>query len=56
MESDSRKPGRGNASIRREVANDLVPAVAYRTGESKFVDGGFEDDLIPQRERCLGGR
>jgi hypothetical protein len=31
-----------------EIANDLVPAPAYRARESKFVDGGFEDDLIPQ--------
>lgn len=37
-----------------EVANDLVPAAAYRTGESKFVDGGFEDDLIPQTGSVFG--
>lgn len=37
-----------------EVANDLVPAAAYRTGEGKFVDGGFEDDLIPQTGAVFG--
>ncbi len=37
-----------------EVANDLVPAAAYRAGEGKFVDGGFEDDLIPQTGAVFG--
>lgn len=37
-----------------EVANDLVPAAAYRTGEGKFVDGSFEDDLIPQSGAVFG--
>ncbi|MDQ3665360.1 MAG: hypothetical protein M3410_01965 [Acidobacteriota bacterium] len=37
-----------------EVENDLVPAPAYRTGEGKFVDGGFEDDLIPQTGAVFG--
>lgn len=37
-----------------EVANDLVPSRAYRTGEGKFVDGGFEDDLIPQTGAVFG--
>lgn len=37
-----------------EVANDLVPAAAYRTGEGKFVDGGFEDDLTPQTGAVFG--
>ncbi|MCM3874747.1 MAG: hypothetical protein ND895_28975 [Pyrinomonadaceae bacterium] len=37
-----------------EVANDLVPTAAYRTGEGKFVDGGFEDDLIPQTGSVFG--
>jgi len=37
-----------------EVANDLVPAAAYRTGEGKLVDGGFEDDLIPQTGAVFG--
>jgi tetratricopeptide (TPR) repeat protein len=37
-----------------EVENDLVPSAAYRTGEGKFVDGGFEDDLIPQTGAVFG--
>ncbi|MCA1605614.1 MAG: hypothetical protein LC775_09125, partial [Acidobacteria bacterium] len=37
-----------------EVANDLVPSAAYRTGEGKFVDGGFEDDPIPQTGALFG--
>jgi hypothetical protein len=37
-----------------EVANDLVPAAAYGTGEGKFVDGGFENDLIPQMGTVFG--
>jgi hypothetical protein len=37
-----------------EVANDLVPGAAYRTGEGKFVDGSFEDDLIPQSGAVFG--
>ncbi len=37
-----------------EVANDLVPAASYRTGEGKFVDGGFEDDVIPQTGAVFG--
>jgi tetratricopeptide (TPR) repeat protein len=37
-----------------EVANDLVPAAAYRAGEGNFVDGGFEDDLIPQTGSVFG--
>lgn len=36
------------------VANDLVPAPAYRTAEGKFVDGGFEDDLVPQTGAVFG--
>ena len=30
------------------------PAAAYRTGEGKFVDGGFEDDLISQSGSVFG--
>jgi tetratricopeptide (TPR) repeat protein len=37
-----------------EVANDLVPAPAYRAVESKFVDGGFEDDLAPRTGSVFG--
>ncbi len=37
-----------------EVANDLVPAPAYRAGEGKFVDGSFEDDLAPQKGAVFG--
>jgi len=37
-----------------EVANDLVPAPTYRTGEGKFVDGGFEDDVAPQKGAVFG--
>ena len=37
-----------------EVANDLVPSAAYRTAEGKFVDGGFEDDLIHQTGSVFG--
>jgi Tfp pilus assembly protein PilF len=37
-----------------EVANDLVPAPAYRAAEGKFVDGGFEDDLITQAGAVFG--
>jgi tetratricopeptide repeat protein len=37
-----------------EVANDLVSSAAYRTEEGKFVDGGFEDDLIPQTGAVFG--
>jgi tetratricopeptide (TPR) repeat protein len=36
------------------VANDLVPTAAYRTSEGKLVDGGFEDDLIPQTGSVFG--
>jgi len=37
-----------------EIANDLVPADAYRTGDGKFVDGGFEGDLVPQTGSVFG--
>ena len=37
-----------------EVANDLVPSSAYRTGEGQLVDGGFEGDLIPQSGSVFG--
>jgi len=37
-----------------DVANDLVPTAAYRTEEGKFVDSGFEDDLIPQTGAVFG--
>ncbi|MBA3255503.1 MAG: tetratricopeptide repeat protein [Pyrinomonadaceae bacterium] len=37
-----------------EIANDLVPAAAYRAGVEKFVDGGFEDDLMPQTSAVFG--
>lgn len=37
-----------------EVENELVPTAAYRAGEGKFVDGGFEDDLMPQTGAVFG--
>jgi tetratricopeptide (TPR) repeat protein len=37
-----------------EVANDLVPTAAYRTGEGRLVDGGFEEEVIPQTGAVFG--
>ena len=37
-----------------EVANDLVPTAAYQTGEGKVVDGGFEEDVVPQTGAVFG--
>ncbi|MGH9970063.1 MAG: hypothetical protein ACREBG_20030 [Pyrinomonadaceae bacterium] len=37
-----------------EIANDLVPAPAYRAAEGKFVDGGFEDNLSSQSGSVFG--
>lgn len=37
-----------------EVANDLVPAAIYRTGEGKFVDGSFEAEPNPQSGAVFG--
>ncbi len=37
-----------------KVANDLVPAATYRTGEGTLVDGGFEADLVPQKGAVFG--
>ena len=37
-----------------EVANDLVSTVTNLTGEGKFVDGGFEEDVAPQKGAVFG--
>jgi tetratricopeptide (TPR) repeat protein len=37
-----------------EVANDLVPGASYRAAEGKFVDGGFEDDLVSRAGSVFG--
>lgn len=37
-----------------EIENDLVPGAAYRIGEARFVDGGFEDDVVPHKGAVFG--
>jgi tetratricopeptide (TPR) repeat protein len=37
-----------------EIANDLVPTPLYRAVEGKFIDGGFEDNLVSRPGDVFG--